>query len=196
VARRPGSTASWTQSWPYEPLVWIGLSWIGAGLFLAPAISGGEQKGQALLVDLLFWVTRAIVAGALAVGFHPHPDSAPACGPSATEQLEDPTESRHEQLSRLGEVIEVSGEGCEGCVSFRGSFRVEAVLKDDIRRPLLEPLMVICEGTMDVSRSCQCPACPETWQELPGLRPQGLLFRSDLVSSSTAAVYGEHGAPH
>jgi hypothetical protein len=100
------------------------------------------------------------------------------------------------KLSRLGEVIEVSGEGCEGCVSLRGSFRVEAVLKDDIRRPLLEPLMVICEGTMDVSRSCQCPACPETWQELPGLRPQGLLFRSDLVSSSTAAVYGEHGAPH
>jgi hypothetical protein len=55
------------------------------------------------------------------------------------------------KLSRLGEVIEVSGEGCEGCVSLRGSFRVESVLKDDIRRPLLEPRMVICEGTMDHS---------------------------------------------
>lgn len=44
---------------------WIGLSWIGAGLFLAPAISGAEPKGQGFLVDLLFWVTLFIVVGAL-----------------------------------------------------------------------------------------------------------------------------------
>ena len=48
------------------PIVWIGLSWIGAALFLAPAIAGGEDaKGQHRLVDLLFWVTLAVVAGAL-----------------------------------------------------------------------------------------------------------------------------------
>jgi nitric oxide reductase subunit B len=48
------------------PIIWIGVGWIGAGLFLAPAIAGGrEARGQALLVDLLFWVTLAIVAGAL-----------------------------------------------------------------------------------------------------------------------------------
>ncbi len=47
------------------PLVWIGLSWIGAALFLAPAISGGEAKGQRFLVDLLFWVTVFVVVGAL-----------------------------------------------------------------------------------------------------------------------------------
>jgi nitric oxide reductase subunit B len=48
------------------PIIWIGLSWIGAGLFLAPAIAGGrEARGQGLLVDLLFWVTLAVVAGAL-----------------------------------------------------------------------------------------------------------------------------------
>ncbi len=48
------------------PIVWIGIGWIGAGLFLAPAIAGGrEAKGQGLLVDLLFWVTLAVVAGAL-----------------------------------------------------------------------------------------------------------------------------------
>ncbi|WP_454884335.1 nitric-oxide reductase large subunit [Sphingomonas oryzagri] len=48
------------------PIVWIGLSWIGAALFLAPAIAGGrEAKGQHILVDLLFWVTLAVVAGAL-----------------------------------------------------------------------------------------------------------------------------------
>ncbi len=49
-----------------SPIVWIGLSWIGAGLFLAPSISRGEPKGQAWLVDALFWVTLAIVVGALA----------------------------------------------------------------------------------------------------------------------------------
>jgi nitric oxide reductase subunit B len=48
-----------------SPIVWIGLSWIGAGLFLAPAISGGEPKGQGFLVDLLFWVTLFVVVGAL-----------------------------------------------------------------------------------------------------------------------------------
>lgn len=47
------------------PIVWIGVSWIGAALFLAPAISGREAKGQAFLVDVLFWVTLFIVAGAL-----------------------------------------------------------------------------------------------------------------------------------
>ena len=48
------------------PIVWIGVSWIGAGLFLAPAIAGNrEARGQGFLVDALFWVTLAIVAGAL-----------------------------------------------------------------------------------------------------------------------------------
>jgi nitric oxide reductase subunit B len=48
------------------PIVWIGVAWISAGLFLAPAIAGGQEaRGQGLLVDLLFWVTLVIVAGAL-----------------------------------------------------------------------------------------------------------------------------------
>ena len=47
-------------------IVWIGLSWIGAGLFLAPIIGREEPKGQSWLVDALFWVTVAIVVGALA----------------------------------------------------------------------------------------------------------------------------------
>ena len=47
------------------PIVWIGLSWIAAALFLAPAISGQEAKWQGLLVDVLFYVTLAVVAGAL-----------------------------------------------------------------------------------------------------------------------------------
>ena len=48
------------------PIVWIGLSWIGAGLFLAPIIGRAESRGQAWLLDALFWVTVAIVVGALA----------------------------------------------------------------------------------------------------------------------------------
>jgi nitric oxide reductase subunit B len=48
------------------PIIWIGVGWIGAGLFLAPAIAGQrEARGQGLLVDLLFWVTLIVVAGAL-----------------------------------------------------------------------------------------------------------------------------------
>src|SRR5262249_28197496 len=49
--RCPCSVADW----------WIGLSWIRSALFLAPAISGGEPRGQAFLVDMLFWVTLFIV---------------------------------------------------------------------------------------------------------------------------------------
>jgi len=47
------------------PIVWIGVAWIGAALFLAPAISGREAKGQGFLVEALFWVTLFVVAGAL-----------------------------------------------------------------------------------------------------------------------------------
>jgi nitric oxide reductase subunit B len=48
------------------PIVWIGLSWISAALFLAPAIAGGrEARGQGTLVNILFWVTLLVVAGAL-----------------------------------------------------------------------------------------------------------------------------------
>jgi len=47
------------------PIVWIGVSWIGAGLFLAPLIGKREPAGQRLLVNLIFWVLVVIVAGAL-----------------------------------------------------------------------------------------------------------------------------------
>jgi nitric oxide reductase subunit B len=48
------------------PIVWIGLSWIGAALFLGPAMAGGhEARGQKWLVNFLFWVTLFVVAGAL-----------------------------------------------------------------------------------------------------------------------------------
>ncbi len=47
------------------PIAWIGLGWIGSALFLAPIIGRREAKGQKFLVDLLFWVTLAVVVSAL-----------------------------------------------------------------------------------------------------------------------------------
>lgn len=47
------------------PIVWIGIAWIASALFLAPSIGRREPAGQRLLVNLLFWVTIAIVVGAL-----------------------------------------------------------------------------------------------------------------------------------
>jgi nitric oxide reductase subunit B len=47
------------------PIIWIGVSWIAAGLFLAPLIGGREPSGQRGLVNLIFWVLVTIVAGAL-----------------------------------------------------------------------------------------------------------------------------------
>jgi len=47
------------------PIIWIGLGWIGSGLFLAPAIAGGrEARGQGILVELLFWVSLPAFAAA------------------------------------------------------------------------------------------------------------------------------------
>jgi len=47
------------------PILWIGLAWIGAGLFIAPMIGGGEPKGQGRLVDLLYVATVTVVVGGL-----------------------------------------------------------------------------------------------------------------------------------
>ncbi len=48
-----------------SPIIWIGLSWISAALFLTPLISKQEARGQKYWVELLFWVTLLIVAGAI-----------------------------------------------------------------------------------------------------------------------------------
>ncbi|GBE09483.1 MAG TPA: nitric oxide reductase [Gammaproteobacteria bacterium] len=46
-------------------IVWIGLAWLGSGLFLAPLIAGREGRGQGWMNATLYWVTLAVVAGAL-----------------------------------------------------------------------------------------------------------------------------------
>ncbi len=46
-------------------IVWIGLAWLGSGLFVAPLIAGREGRGQGWMNATLFWVTLAVVLGAL-----------------------------------------------------------------------------------------------------------------------------------
>ncbi|CAI3956344.1 Nitric oxide reductase large subunit (NorB) (PDB:3WFC) [Commensalibacter communis] len=45
------------------PIVWIAFSWIGAGLFLGPIVSGKEAKFQGVLVDILFYASVVVIAG-------------------------------------------------------------------------------------------------------------------------------------
>jgi nitric oxide reductase subunit B len=47
------------------PIIWIGLPWISAAIFISPIISGSEAKGQGYLVDFLFWVTLLVVGSAI-----------------------------------------------------------------------------------------------------------------------------------
>jgi len=46
-------------------VVWIGLAWLGAGLFVAPLIAGREGRGQGWMNRVLLVVTLLVVAGAL-----------------------------------------------------------------------------------------------------------------------------------
>ncbi|HUW98737.1 MAG TPA: cbb3-type cytochrome c oxidase subunit I [Acidiferrobacter sp.] len=48
------------------PILWIGLAWIGAGLFIGPLIGGKEPKGQGRLVDILYIATVVVAVGGLA----------------------------------------------------------------------------------------------------------------------------------
>jgi len=47
------------------PLIWIAFAWIGAGLFMAPVISGREAPRQAMLVDVLFYASVVVIGGTL-----------------------------------------------------------------------------------------------------------------------------------
>ena len=47
-------------------IFWIATSWLATGLFIAPAVSGHEPKGQRLGVNLLFGALLVIVVGSMA----------------------------------------------------------------------------------------------------------------------------------
>jgi nitric oxide reductase subunit B len=55
-----------TRTWHLQlGLFWIATSWLAAGLFIAPIVSGHEPKGQRLGVNLLFGALVLVVVGSL-----------------------------------------------------------------------------------------------------------------------------------
>jgi nitric oxide reductase subunit B len=55
-----------TRTWHVQlGIFWIATAWLGAGLFIAPAVSGIEMKGQRLGVNLLFGALLLVVVGSL-----------------------------------------------------------------------------------------------------------------------------------
>ncbi len=56
-----------TRTWHLQiGLFWIATSWLATGLYVAPAVSGAEPKGQRLGVNLLFGALILVVVGSLA----------------------------------------------------------------------------------------------------------------------------------
>jgi nitric oxide reductase subunit B len=56
-----------TRTWHLQTgLFWIATSWLAAGLFIGPLVSGKEPRGQQLGVNLLFLALLIVVAGSLA----------------------------------------------------------------------------------------------------------------------------------
>ncbi len=56
-----------TRTWHLQlGLFWIATSWLATGLYVAPAVSGAEPKGQKLGVNLLFVALVLVVVGSLA----------------------------------------------------------------------------------------------------------------------------------
>ncbi len=58
---------SLTRTWHLQTgLFWIATSWLAAGLFIGPLVSGKEPRGQRLGVNVLFLALLIVVAGSLA----------------------------------------------------------------------------------------------------------------------------------
>lgn len=56
-----------TRTWHTQlGIFWIATAWLAAGLFIAPAVSGFEPKGQKLGVDILFGALLVVVLGSMA----------------------------------------------------------------------------------------------------------------------------------
>jgi nitric oxide reductase subunit B len=56
-----------TRTWHQQlGIFWIATAWLATGLFMAPAVSGYEPKGQKLGVDFLFVCLLIIVVGSMA----------------------------------------------------------------------------------------------------------------------------------
>jgi nitric oxide reductase subunit B len=57
---------SLTRTWHTQlGILWIATAWLATGLFVAPAVSGYEPKGQKLLVNVLYVCVVVIVVGSM-----------------------------------------------------------------------------------------------------------------------------------
>ncbi|SMC28399.1 nitric oxide reductase, NorZ apoprotein [Andreprevotia lacus DSM 23236] len=50
-------------------VLWIATAWLATGLYISPALSGHEPKGQVLGVNLLFWALIVVALGSLLCGW-------------------------------------------------------------------------------------------------------------------------------
>jgi nitric oxide reductase subunit B len=56
-----------TRTWHTQlGIFWIATAWLATGLYVAPAVGGGEPRGQRFLVNVLFGALLVIVLGSLA----------------------------------------------------------------------------------------------------------------------------------
>ncbi|HKV09871.1 MAG TPA: nitric-oxide reductase large subunit [Thermoanaerobaculia bacterium] len=56
-----------TRTWHVQlGIFWIATAWLAAGLYIAPAVGGGEPKGQRLGVNVLFGALLLVVVGSMA----------------------------------------------------------------------------------------------------------------------------------
>jgi len=56
-----------TRTWHLQlGIFWIATAWLAAGLYIAPAVGGGEPKGQRLGVNVLFGALLLVVVGSMA----------------------------------------------------------------------------------------------------------------------------------
>jgi len=46
-------------------IFWIATAWLAMGIYIAPLVSGKEEKKQGLLVDILFWALVVVVGGSM-----------------------------------------------------------------------------------------------------------------------------------
>jgi len=54
------------KSWHLQlAIFWIATAWLAMGIYIAPLVSGKEEKKQGLLVDILFWALVAVVGGSM-----------------------------------------------------------------------------------------------------------------------------------
>ena len=106
-----------TRTWHVQlGVLWIATSWLGAGLFIGPLISGEEPKGQRPLVFMLLGALVVVVAGSMAGQYL-----------SIANQMSDATAFylghqgyEYVDLGRVWQIALFGGPACSGSSWWRG----------------------------------------------------------------------------